>query len=38
MLLSSLLLPSLKLTDAFTAGGVGTMSYEHQSLHEPAIL
>ena len=30
--------PSLRLTNAFAAGGVGTMSYEHQSLDEPAIL
>ena len=33
-----LLLPSSKLTNTFAAGGVGTMSYEHQNLDEPAIL
>ena len=33
-----LLLLSLKLANLFAAGGVGTMSYEHRSLQEPAIL
>ena len=28
----------LKSANVFAAGGVGTMSYEHRSLHEPAIL
>lgn len=31
-------LQSLRYADVFPAGGVGTMSYEHRSLHEPAIL
>ncbi len=28
----------VKSANVFAAGGVGTMSYEHRSLHEPAIL
>lgn len=33
---SSLLI--LRCANVLVAGGVGTMSYEHRSLHEPAIL
>lgn len=29
---------SLMPANVFAAGGVGTLSYEHRSLHEPAIL
>ena len=31
-------LPSLGSANGIAAGGVGTLSYEHRSLHEPAIL
>lgn len=30
--------PVVNSANVFAAGGVGTMSYEHRSLHEPAIL
>lgn len=31
-------LPLSRLANLLAAGGVGTLSYEHRSLHEPAIL